>query len=156
MARKDHPGIPLSSGPYAAVAKLTESLKSKVVGAFGYWTVVSERASILFSHTFRTPRISPLLCNEAFSFQEILLLGRENGGFHAWKITYHHCRHYYYGAHTQLLHHTSPEPLLRVGPGGPRIRFAQAPFTKNYSWCLASHATCLAFPLQIPKPLSIN
>lgn len=86
MARKDHLGIPFSSGPYAAVAKLTESLKKQGNRAFGYWTVVSERDSIPFSHRFRTLESAlPFAMKHFFSGDNYFLDGK-NGGFHAWKI----------------------------------------------------------------------
>jgi hypothetical protein len=54
-------------------------------------------------------------------------------------------------AHTQLPHHTCSEPLLRVGPGRPRIRAAK----RLYKILLVPgfHATCLASSAD-PEPLS--
>jgi len=130
MARKDHPGIPLSSGPYAAVAKLTESLKSKVVGHSGYWTVVSERASILFSHTFRT------LESALYFAMKLFFSGDITSWTGKWRLP---CMEDYIpplpplllrGAHAALTPY-KPRASSSSGPWKTEDQAAQAPFTKN-------------------------
>jgi hypothetical protein len=101
------------------------------------------------SFTDFAPSNQPCFCNEAFLFRRYQLLGRENGGFHAWKITYHHCRHYYYGgAHAAL----TPYKLRASSSSGPRKTEDQAAkrLHKTFSWCLACtpHAW---LPLRIPS-----